>query len=212
MSRTIPIIFTPAEIADDLTEIVRAAVECSACGGAGWILDYPRDQNGEFTGEGQNFSCDDCHGTGYLPCPLGEPGDVLFHQEALVGIFLGDGRWEVNYESDGAGVDLWQATIEEQESFYFPSQSNKRLPADTMPEWASRYRYTRVSDARLVRLWEIGFDLSKVMGVRLSATEACMGTNMPENYMRAARKAWDANNPDRPWASNPMVLVAGVER
>ena len=66
-------------------------------------------------------------------------------------------------------------------------------------------RLPRTDDPRFVQLWDVYAE------ERRAQTQGCawpMGEY--EKRMDAACE-WDANNPDAPWSSNPVVVVGGVK-
>jgi len=158
MSREIPIVLTPAEIAahqnGTLRQIVRVAEKCDRCKGAGRVRGSV-DENGEVTLP----TCPACNGTGFAPKPLGQPGDVLVHQEEWF-----DNCTSIEDQVIGAPRVYYRAADPEYDQF--EGETPVWQPADTMPEWASRYRLP-VTSVELVRLWQVDADTVKRAGMHL---------------------------------------------
>lgn len=181
MSSDIPITLPPEEIAAwPVPVIVRVAEKCEECGGCGWHVGVVPPRG--------RYSCGPCNGTGYAdPYAV---GDVLFHQE----------EWHLadfDCEDDGEVVSLQVQYFDGDTRWFsfdgeppaFPPADAYPHTADTMPCWASRYR-AAIEDVRLVRL---------------------QGPMNPVNEgWVEERDAWDRNNPDHPWSSNPTVRVVSL--
>ena len=211
---TIPITLTDSEQAayreGRLTTLVRPAEVCEYCHGTG--SDNPVEE--------WPPPCTDCDGTGYKN-PLGQKGDVLFHQE----------EWMVSARddyTDAVEIEIGLASPDQQHWVMFGDDNTPFVPelctiqpADSMPFWASRpsLRITRTDEPRFVRLW----DLSDDEIIAWAATDWTWPENVDSDgnpYTRDQRlewdretceERWDANNPDAPWSSNPVVVVGGVK-
>ena len=127
------------------------------------------------------------HGKGVFPCPLGQPGDVLFHQEEWF-----DNCTSIEDQVIGAPRVYYRAADPEYDQF--EGETPVWQPAETMPSWASRYRIP-VTSVELVRLQGIPWHEMHRAG-------------FPHSPLKA--KDWDEANPDTPWASNPFVWKVGV--
>lgn len=149
--------------------------------------------------EGRWSAKDGLGGIFHIPCPYGQPGDLLWARETWAEFYAssrGD-RHEagVCYAADGGvrrdGQHAWRPSIH-------------------MPRWASRLTL-RVLDVRVERLQEITAKGVCAEGIELIDMPRAPIASAFGTLGRFAR-AWDAINGKRAaWESNPWVWVIRFE-
>jgi hypothetical protein len=188
----------------------------------GWFFDGPDHHGYMVLGRGHNERHD--HGITSIPCPYGEPGDLLWCKETWgIGTRPCPQRgWRdgVEYRADCA--DDEPPLLHE-----FPEQDLESIrrgwrPSIFMPRWASRITLG-ITEVRVQRLQEISEDDARAEGMSPSLTHPGLWHNpLPEDersedYCAAARDAfgllWQHINGQRaPWSSNPWVWALTFRR
>lgn len=143
---------------------------------------------------------------GWVKCPYGEPGDLLwvretFAKDGLCKGFLGDQKPSILYRaSDEAD------RIEDEVPFGI-----KWKPSIFMPRWASRITL-KVKSVRVERVQDITNNHAIDEGIHGKKTET------PRSYNVTCMKfsnLWDSINCKRPgcsWGENPWVWVISFEK
>ena len=127
------------------------------------------------------------------PCPLGQPGDVLAVREEWA---LDDCRRPF-YRIDGAHL-LGPN----------PMRESEWQPADTMPDWAVRYR-PRVASVRCLRVQELSdADVLATGHIEGRTLGAPLRARM-RNLLHYHRMRKD-DDPD--WSGNPYIWAVSVEQ
>lgn len=172
----------------------------------GWSFDGP-DHNGYMVlGRGHNERHD--HGSISIPCPYGEPGDILWVREAWCLAVDDNGRicdpYRGLYKADGVEV------VHVDDHMRSPWRSPMFMPR-------SIARITlRVTSVRVERVQEITEDDARAEGVDRASTGRRVypgaGAAFVESYRAGFEAAWTTINGKRaPWSANPWVWVVGFE-
>lgn len=169
----------------------------------GWSFDGPDHSGYMVIARGLNERHD--HGCISLPCPYGEPGDLLWVRETFC---LRDPE---HHPERG----YWYAATDDVDE---PRWS----PSIHMPRAASRITLL-ITDVRVQRLQEISEDDAKAEGVRVLPLQSGSGAWWTADVdagaplhsrdpVDAFRKLWDSINGKRAtWASNPWVWALSFE-
>jgi hypothetical protein len=155
--------------------------------------------------------CDGLGSLGWVRCPYGTPGDLLWLRESW------HDRTDRPASMHDPSLVCYAADGEPAE----PSRWRKR-PSIHMPRWASRLTL-RVTDVRVERVQEISEADAKAEGVRYEWDEVIGHQWYPEppgqvcsgNAREAFQWLWDSINGKRPgcaWADSPWVWVVSFER
>lgn len=133
---------------------------------------------------------------GWVRCPYGQPGDLLWVRETFLIKLNGDAF----YRADDPTASGWNSG----------SATTKWRPSIFMPRWASRITL-RVFDVRVERVQEISVSDMRAEGVAYGPARP--GEFSIQSTVREWENLWDSINAKRgySWNSNPWVWVVSFE-
>lgn len=147
--------------------------------------------------------CED-EGSHVVPCPYGQPGDVLWVREtwALPPNFDPERHGRIKDGPPSIGPVCFKSRY----SSWDPWPATRWRPSIHMPRWAARL-FLRVEEVRVERLQEISEGNARAEGVK-----AVSMADVPRQATYTDRQdfaqLWDQINGKRaPWESNPFVWV-----
>lgn len=134
---------------------------------------------------------------GYVQCPYGQPGDLLWVREAWRAIDAVD---DLPPRALNAAHRVWYEADAAKEGQHQPGFGKLR-PGMFMPRWASRISL-EITGTRVEHLQDIGDADSLAEGVYPTSTGL-----YPGSPRAAYQKLWEKINGPDSWSANPWVWV-----